>query len=359
MRSIFIRNQDSILVTRRDRYEIFTNIGDGQTSLVSETSPLYHQAMDFFQAGSTEKEWLENQKISDPSQAKKIFNKLRQAGCLCELNSSPLGTNIDELDSLLENTLLECVSLRKALIVLKDNMNVKEHLSHHISAIKLAHYFLVQLGKDAELEISKNISNYLKQIKQTDLKLHLGCGSHHFDGWENIDLGYGDISFDLTKGLPYDDNSVKAIYMGHIFEHLEYKDESSSLLLECHRVLKPGGRIRIVVPDIEAFLNAYVHHDEMFFNHFQKAWARPPFSSHLDLFLHYAGAGSFPHVIDQHKFGYDFVTLSKLLTDCLFTHIVRCTPQQGSFVNEIDHSWPVYLNNGNFSLIVEATVAKK
>lgn len=55
---------------------------------------------------------------------------------------------------------------------------------------------------------------------------------------------------DMTKGLPYPDRSVAAIYSSHAFEHI-YLDEVRRILAECHRVLRPGGVIRLALPDGE------------------------------------------------------------------------------------------------------------
>lgn len=55
--------------------------------------------------------------------------------------------------------------------------------------------------------------------------------------------------FDVRKGLPYPDNSVKFIYTSHLFEHLS-RLEARKLLKESYRVLVTGGVIRIIVPDL-------------------------------------------------------------------------------------------------------------
>lgn len=83
------------------------------------------------------------------------------------------------------------------------------------------------------------------------LRLNLGCGFFKRDGWVNIDAdpAYGpDIVADCTR-LPYDDQTVDEIYAGHILEHIE---ESLRLapLREWKRVLKSGGKIVVVVPDV-------------------------------------------------------------------------------------------------------------
>lgn len=61
----------------------------------------------------------------------------------------------------------------------------------------------------------------------------------------------------VTKRLPFPDQSVDAVYFSHVLEHL-HLDEGKHLLTECHRILKPGGVIRVVVPDTEHYIANYL-----------------------------------------------------------------------------------------------------
>ncbi|MGA2777765.1 MAG: glycosyltransferase [Steroidobacteraceae bacterium] len=91
-------------------------------------------------------------------------------------------------------------------------------------------------------------------------KLNLGCGPHIIGGWDNLDLqpGAGGIVCDLSKALPYADDSVDCIFSEHFLEHLTRKD-ALSLLSECKRVLKPLGRIRLSTPDMRTIARDYLH----------------------------------------------------------------------------------------------------
>ena len=94
------------------------------------------------------------------------------------------------------------------------------------------------------------------------LKLHLGCGCDHYDGWINIDIvdirGKVDMVLDLRRGLPnFKDNSVEAIFSNHFFEHLLWQD-GQRLLKDCYRVLKPNGIIRTAMPELEHVINWYL-----------------------------------------------------------------------------------------------------
>jgi SAM-dependent methyltransferase len=61
---------------------------------------------------------------------------------------------------------------------------------------------------------------------------------------------------DLTKTLPFARQSVSAVFSSHVFEHL-FGDEVERLIAEIHRVLKPGGVCRVVVPDLEKIMWLY------------------------------------------------------------------------------------------------------
>ena len=57
--------------------------------------------------------------------------------------------------------------------------------------------------------------------------------------------------------IPHAGGSVDAIYSSHMIEHLDRR-EAAGFLGECRRVLKPGGILRIVVPDLRVTVNDYV-----------------------------------------------------------------------------------------------------
>lgn len=63
----------------------------------------------------------------------------------------------------------------------------------------------------------------------------------------------------LANGIPFEENSVDAVYHSHLFEHLD-RDVADVFLREVRRVLKPGGIHRIVIPDLESICKAYISH---------------------------------------------------------------------------------------------------
>lgn len=59
-----------------------------------------------------------------------------------------------------------------------------------------------------------------------------------------------------AKHIPVENNSCEALYSSHMLEHLS-KDEAAAFLDEAFRVLRPGGIIRLVVPDLKMRIENY------------------------------------------------------------------------------------------------------
>lgn len=90
--------------------------------------------------------------------------------------------------------------------------------------------------------------------------LNLGCGRRFHPDWINLDfsaLSKQVIAADLRLGVPFSDDSMDVVYHSHVLEHFT-RSEGRFFLRECLRVLKPGGLLRIAVPDLEAAARAYI-----------------------------------------------------------------------------------------------------
>lgn len=90
--------------------------------------------------------------------------------------------------------------------------------------------------------------------------LNLGCGNHFHSKWDNIDFNSTNStvkSYNLLKGIPYQDNNFDVVYHSHLLEHFQ-KSYAKNFLLECYRVLKFKGIIRIVIPDLERIAIEYL-----------------------------------------------------------------------------------------------------
>jgi predicted SAM-dependent methyltransferase len=92
------------------------------------------------------------------------------------------------------------------------------------------------------------------------MKLHLGCGKRYIPGYIHIDaIEYPHVDHVTTiDHLSFvEDNSVDVIYNCHVLEHFKRRDVSR-VLQEWRRVLKPGGTLRISVPDFAAVCEIYL-----------------------------------------------------------------------------------------------------
>jgi predicted SAM-dependent methyltransferase len=200
-------------------------------------------------------------------------------------------------------------------------------------------------------------------VPRANLKrVNLGCGPRAPENWINVDgswnawfthypglrkffetvglfsKGSGEqwrvrpLVHDITKPLPFSTNSIDAIYGSHVVEHL-YRSDATRLLVECKRVLKPGGILRLVVPDVQAMARNYLatkdaqRNDHRYENgesaadllneqlHFRNA--APPSGSFV--FKFYSIWKDFHH----HKWMYDSDSLAKLMAGAGFTGVAE------------------------------------
>jgi predicted SAM-dependent methyltransferase len=89
--------------------------------------------------------------------------------------------------------------------------------------------------------------------------VNVGCGATIHPDWINIDLASRHPAVrlhDLRTGLPFADGAVDVCYSSHVLEHLT-PNQAGFFVREQFRVLKPGGIIRVVVPDLEVICRNY------------------------------------------------------------------------------------------------------
>jgi len=90
--------------------------------------------------------------------------------------------------------------------------------------------------------------------------VNVGCGAVHHPAWINLDvapLAPEVRRYDATRPLPFKAGTVDAVYHSHLLEHLSAGD-ARAFLGECRRVLRAGGVMRVVVPDLEGIAQAYL-----------------------------------------------------------------------------------------------------
>jgi len=115
--------------------------------------------------------------------------------------------------------------------------------------------------RDSVAAARRKATAYLASRNGCPACLHLGCGEHVLDGWFNVDVlprHRNVVAVNLRSGLRFlDDDSIDFVYHEHFFEHLDRRS-ARSLLAECRRVLRDGGRMRISMPDLDRMVRRYL-----------------------------------------------------------------------------------------------------
>jgi predicted SAM-dependent methyltransferase len=98
-------------------------------------------------------------------------------------------------------------------------------------------------------------------------RLNWGCGTEPEPGWINSDIKSGpgiQISCDILDGLPLAEGSVDYAVSIHALPELAYPSLVPALM-ELRRVIKPGGVLRLALPDLERAIEAYRRGDRGYF----------------------------------------------------------------------------------------------
>jgi len=91
--------------------------------------------------------------------------------------------------------------------------------------------------------------------------VNLGCGSRCHPDWINIDIAPTRnevIAHDLSRGIPLADASCDVVYHSHLLEHLR-PPQALQFMRDCLRVLRPGGVLRVAIPDLEQICIQYLN----------------------------------------------------------------------------------------------------
>ena len=91
-------------------------------------------------------------------------------------------------------------------------------------------------------------------------KLQLGAGTHNPPGWLNSDIEpKGDqIYLDVTSNYPFPAGSFQYVFAEHLIEHIPW-ESGLRMLKESYRILAPGGKIRIITPDLAKYFYLLNH----------------------------------------------------------------------------------------------------
>lgn len=198
------------------------------------------------------------------------------------------------------------------------------------------------------------------------IKLNLGCGAVRPSGWINTDSSlnaniqkiplvgkwiakrFNDVEYNdnnmvymnLNRPWKYKENSVDIVYASHLFEHLSLK--SANLFLdESYRCLKPGGVIRLVVPDLYKICKKYIEEYESDAEEDPTKYIMWAVNMHREnqygqninlikkIILEWQG---YPH---QHKYMYDEKSLKKHMRDKGFKDIHSLSYGISNYISEI------------------------
>lgn len=91
--------------------------------------------------------------------------------------------------------------------------------------------------------------------------LHAGSGDHHIDGWINVDSGVHnrvEVAADLARSIPFRNESLDYIHSEDFLEHLDL-DAGKRFIGEAYRVLRRGGVMRVLTPDLRAIVDHVYH----------------------------------------------------------------------------------------------------
>ena len=118
------------------------------------------------------------------------------------------------------------------------------------------------------------------------------------------------VYHNLKYGVPLPDSSADFIYTSHTLHHL-YRDEAAALLADAFRALKPGGTIRVAVPNLEYIFALYQRGER------ERA---------LEFFFY----DSQPrNQLSRRQYQYDFELLRQMLAAAGYRQIRRCAFRQG------------------------------
>ena len=167
-------------------------------------------------------------------------------------------------------------------------------------------------------------------------KLQLGTGSNPLDDWLNTDLlpdTYPEcrdkiVFLDATRPFPFDDMTFDYIFSEHQIEHVP-EPAAHTMIDECWRVLRPGGRVRIATPDLAAIVGLYAEPLDEVERHYID-WVMARFRPNIRSGSRRCYVVNHMFKDHKHQFIYDYETLSALLTGAGFVDVSRWKPGESS-----------------------------
>lgn len=187
--------------------------------------------------------------------------------------------------------------------------------------------------------------NYYKLKKAQPYGLNLGGGSDKIENFLSLDADYKTGCDIVTRvgDLKYSDNSVMYIYNSHTLEHVHRKFLWDTLA-EWHRVLKPGGKLYVCVPNVEKLFNIYLANI--------KDYKKNKSTADLACAIIYGGQKD---KWDFHYNGFSFVTLQSILQQVGFKNVKLFQHKDVKMLSHLqDAGNTAKINGENISLNIVA-----
>lgn len=95
------------------------------------------------------------------------------------------------------------------------------------------------------------------------MKISLGAGGVRLPGWIHVDFDpecRPDVRADLSAPLPFADQSAAYLHSEDFIGQLTFA-QARGFLGECYRILKPGGVLRLLTPDLDQLVRMYLARD--------------------------------------------------------------------------------------------------
>lgn len=151
-------------------------------------------------------------------------------------------------------------------IILSESCHHQEQTAIFLAHKKDIPVIIIEEDDNVEIITDKiNRTACCHYLKNTRIPcLHIGCGRFLLKDWLNADIvRYRQGVYYLNAGKPYPflDASFDYIYSEHLFEHLAL-EQGINMLRECFRILKPGGKMRMAMPNFHFLIDLYLHPDE-------------------------------------------------------------------------------------------------
>jgi len=199
------------------------------------------------------------------------------------------------------------------------------------------HKFLAKVGVLAQRFIGNLLRNRRWLISTAKLSarslVNIGCGRNILADFINIDYQWRpgvDICWDLRKSLPLRSESIEGIFTEHCLEHVDF-DVCMKALSEFFRILKRDGRVRIVVPDAEMYIDLYSRSKRGEVVAFPYIGSNQSTLSERECQVGFSPIMAVNSIFrdHQHRFAYDFETLANMLRHVGFKKVERAAYGQG------------------------------